>query len=144
VASYALLRGPHSSAKITLDLPVTSTSRDARREELRKHPELANAPVYVTIQSSGRSVRAVDADWRRPSTVASHRAKAKEVIGHDLLTAMAGIREIAGLPMFADLNASLGYVFDESELVDRTEKLMVASTTANCAFDAKFALPCER
>jgi len=144
ISTYALLRGTRPTATIVLELPFASTTITARRDELRKHPELANAPVPVTIRSSGRTLHGLDEDWRRSPTAETHRTRAKEVLGKELTKAIADIREIAGLPMFADINASLGYVLDVPTLVGKSVKLMVAPVSADCEFDAKFAVPCGR
>jgi hypothetical protein len=53
------------------------------------------------------------------------------------------IRELAGLPMFSDLNSELVFLFDAETLERRSERLMVAATKYDCAFDAKFDVLCE-
>lgn len=144
VSAYQLLRGSRSSAKVILDLPVVSATRDARREELRKNPDLANKPVPVTIHGAGKTFRGIDSDWRRADTAESSRGRVKDLLGRELLSALHDVRELAGLPMFSDVNAGLGYIFNEETLVQRSMKLMVANTKADCAFDAKFGVPCAR
>lgn len=141
--SYALLRQSQETVRIVLDLPFASTTRESRREELRKRPELSNAPVPVTVQaaSSGKAVRGVDRDWREENGTV-FRGKAKEVFGKELLAVLADVRELGGLPMFADINPSLAYIFDDAMIVRKSMKLLVATKRADCAFDAKFGVPC--
>jgi hypothetical protein len=141
VASYTLLRGSRGHVRITLDLPYASTTRDGRREELRRRPELANAPVPVSIEANAESVHGLDSDWR--SANAPQRAKARTIMAADLLAALRSIRELAGLPPFTEVNASLGYILDPGTLVYRSESLMVAQTRPDCTFDAKLGVPCQ-
>lgn len=144
VAEYQLVRGSRPAAKVVLDLPVVSDTREGRREELRKNPGLADKPVPVTIHGSGKTMRAEDSEWRRSGTAETNRGRAKQLLGKELFSALADVRELAGLPMFSDLNASFGYIFEEASLVHRSMKLMVATSSADCVFDAKFGLPCAR
>ena len=64
------------------------------------------------------------------------------IAGRELVDALDSLRELAGLPMFADLNVGFIYFFDDAKLVRKSAKLMVAFEKADCAFDAKFGLPC--
>ena len=67
----------------------------------------------------------------------------KQTVGPELFGVLYGLRELAGLPPFADLNVSFGYIFDPSELVFKSTALMVATTKPDCAFDAKLGEPCS-
>lgn len=142
VTSYQLVRGSRSNAKIVLDLPVASATRETRREELRNHPELDTKPVPVTIYGSGTKAHGIDSDWRKQDTAEFNRGRAKDILGKELVTVLGDLRELAGLPMFADFNAAFGYIFDDASLVQKSRKLMVAKTNPDCAFDAKFSVPC--
>jgi hypothetical protein len=145
LSSFALLRGSRHTARVVLDMPFASTTVERRVEELRKRPELAHVPVPVTVHgTAGRSLRGFDHDWRCGESAERHRAQARELVGGELVATLTRVRELAGLPQFADLNASLGYLFDDATLVHRSMKLMVATARTDCAFDAKFGVACDR
>ena len=141
-ATYTLMRESGASIKIGQELPYTSRTRDDVRNEIRAHPELAQASIPVTIDaSSGQKVHGHDADWRSANAQET-RGRARAIMDKQLMVALDRIRELAGLPMFADMNASLGYIFDESNLVWKSRKLMVATVKPDCKFDAAFEVPC--
>lgn len=144
VATYTLLRASRAKAKVVIDLPFASTTREGRRDELRKRPELATAPVPVTIHGSGKTIHGLDSDWRqRDSREGAHRKSVRDAVDEDLIASLETIREIAGLPPFAEINATLGYVVDPSLLIYRSKRLMVATVKPDCVFDAKFGVPCK-
>ena len=143
--SYTLLRDSRATATITQQLPFTSTTAEGHQQEVVKHPELRDAPVPITIEgSSGKKVHGLHDDWTRPGAADMHRSDAKEILGKDLTTALDSVRELAGLPMFADLNVGFVYLFEDEKLVRISTKLMVAFQKADCGFDAKFGMPCTR
>jgi hypothetical protein len=143
-ATYTLMRESGASVKIGQELPYSTRTRDDVRNEIRIHPELARAAIPVTIvASSGQRVHGQDAEWRNGNAT-ENRGKARAIMDKQLMVALDRVRELAGLPMFADMNASLGYIFDESNLVWKSRKLMVATVKPDCKFDATFEVPCAR
>ena len=138
---FTTLRDGKHSGTIELNLPVASTTREGRSEELRGNPALANLPVPVIISSKCGKANGHDSDWRS-SNAAAARGRAHAALGTELVRALRNVREIAGLPMFAEINAPLEYIFEDSMIVKKSQKLMVAGGRADCAFDAKFGVPC--
>lgn len=142
---YQLQRGSLATATISERLPFTSTTPEGHRDEAMKHPELRDAPVPVTIDgSAGAKVKAVYADWSSATLGDARRNEVRRAAGKELSDALDSIRELAGLPMFADLNVAFTYFFNDAQIVRRSMKLMVAIQKPNCEFDAKFALPCAQ
>jgi len=142
---YRLQRGSHATAVISELLPFTTTSAAGHREEVMKHPELRDAPVPVTIDGpGGEKVKGVYSDWSSAKLAPARRNEAKRVLGKDIMSALDGIRELAGLPMFADLNVAFQYLFEDEQIVRRSMKLMVSFEKPNCDFDAKFGVACRR
>jgi hypothetical protein len=142
---YELMRGSKASANVGLQLPTTSTTREAQLREIETNPGLANARVPVSIEGPAqRSLHADDAAWRTGPDTERHRTKAKDIVGKDLAKALDDVRELAGLPMFADINGELVYFFDEAKLVRHSMRLMVATVKPDCAFDARFGVGCAR
>lgn len=148
VSKYALLRGSKKTLKIVQHLPFTSTTMTSRREELKSRPDIDNLAIPVTVEvstpgvSRNATIRGLDSDWNTRSSAGDQRAKVKEAMGSEMYPVLAALRELAGLPMFADLNTSLSYVFGQEALVRQSRTLMVAKEKQNCAFDARFGVPC--
>jgi hypothetical protein len=143
-AAYTLMRESGADLRIVQELPFSGRTRDVVRNEIRMHPELAQAAIPVTIvASSGQKVHGQDADWRN-GNAKENRGRARAIMDKQLMVALDRIRELAGLPMFADMNASLGYIFEEATLVWKSQKLMVATVKPDCKFDATFEVPCAQ
>jgi hypothetical protein len=142
VTSYRLMRSSRASATISIDLPFASATREGRQAEVKAHPEILNAAVPVRIEGPAGAVRDLDETWHRGGVADAARGRARQALGPELMSTLANVKELAGLPMFADLNASLGYFFEERSLVHRSSTLLVAIDKANCAFDLRFNAPC--
>lgn len=145
IARYELLRGRRGNVTVVLDLPYASTTREERVQEIRTRPELLTAPIPVTItSSSGRSVRALDADWRAPETRNTHLGRARDVVGEEMLAAMVRVSELGGLVPFVELRQMLGYVLDDEQLVSIARNLKVAEVDLGCEFDERGGVRCTK
>jgi hypothetical protein len=144
VTQYTLLRQSHDSAKITVQMPYAATTESDVRVEIHNRPEVSSADRAVSVEGdSGKTFHGMDGDWHTSDTANARRQSMKQTISPELVEVLYGLRELAGLPPFADLNLSFGYIFDPSELIFQKTTLMVATTKADCAFDAKFGEPCS-
>jgi hypothetical protein len=142
ITLFALAGNPEANARLVVTLPSASTTAKDLREELQARPELRHVPVPIRIEGrSNKMVRGLDADWSR-QTNAELRNRVRQVVGEDLMEALLSIKDIAGLPMFAELNASLGYLVDPETLVYRST-LLVSAGAPDCEFDRKFGVPCK-
>jgi hypothetical protein len=143
VTTFRSFKGSHPVAVVTLDLPFASTTAADRIREIREHPELENAAVPVTVSNGTAQVfRDVEASWHGAAGPGV-RAKAAAVVGGELISVLESVKELAGLPMFADLNTTLGYLLPGDGLVRRSMKLLVAKVAQDCTFDATFKMPCH-
>ncbi len=144
VTQYTLLRDSHATARITVDMPYAATTESGVRGEIKNRPELRSATRPVTIEGpAGRVLHANDSDWYAAGFAETRRQGTKDAVGPDVLSLLSDLRDLAGLPPFADLNTTLGYVFGPESLVYKSPDLMVATTKPDCRFDAKFGTACE-
>jgi hypothetical protein len=140
---YRLMRGSRSEAVVVVSLPFEANTRVGVAEELKTR-SFEEGSIPVRIEGSGHGVLTGSNDrWRHADTGPNQRAKAQDLLGNEMVKALRDVRELAGLPMFGDLNMGL-FFFGTSELVHRSTKLMVATTRNDCAFDAKFGVACEQ
>jgi hypothetical protein len=143
--AYRLQRGSHAVATISELLPFTTTTPEGHRDEAMRHPELRDAPVPITVEGpGGEKLKGLHNEWSSAALAEARRNEAKRVLGKELAAALDAIRELAGLPMFADLNVAFQYLFEDAQIVRRSMKLMVALEKPNCDFDAKFSVPCAK
>jgi hypothetical protein len=143
IALFVLAVAPEVIARVVVTLPSTSITAKELRKEIQNRPELRHISVPVRIEGrSNRIVKGVDVDWRSSHASANLRNRARKVVGDDLMNALLSIKDIAGLPMFVELNASLGYLVDPETLVYRSALLVSAAGPPDCEFDRKFGVPC--
>jgi hypothetical protein len=142
--NYRLMRGSRSEALVVVSLPFQSNTRAGVAEELKTH-SFDESSIPIRIEGPGRGVLTGTNDrWRSGDSGPSQRARAQDLLGHEMVKAMNAVRELAGLPMFGDLNMGFEFFFGTTEIVRRSTKLMVATTRNDCAFDAKFGVACEQ
>ncbi len=142
VTDYELVRDSRDHAVLHVTLPFVSTTRQGVLAEIAKGG-VSDRAVPISLEGPAkRSFHSDDKLWRGAAGD-EHRQKAKGVLGKDLARALDEVRELAGLPMFADLNIEFVYLFEPDKLVHRSRTLMVATTPPDCAFDVKFGVPCK-
>lgn len=141
-ATFTLMRGSGASLTITETLPSPGTARPVPQEI--GHSRIFRGSVPLSIQpSSGNELQGLDTDWRGVNGQAN-RERTRAAIDKELMNALDRLRELPVLPMLFDLNEFFVYIFDEPDVVSKSEKLIVTKVNPDCEFDASFGVPCPR
>ncbi len=135
-AEYTVNEG--KPVKVKLELPGTATTIDGIRKEYKDHPELRSADVPVTVEAYGQVVKTGERDWKS----GRDRDKAKAAVGAATAETLTQLTSVLGFPQFGGACSTIGFVTNGGRC-QGNPSLMIAVIRPDCAFDAKFGLPCD-
>ena len=139
-AEYSVNDGP--SAKVTLDMPYSSTTRSGMIDEGRTRKELLAADVPITLEAHGRTLETSEKEWGHATNKAAVHKKAKDVVGADLAALLTNLRSVFAFPDLMGACTTLSFVTGGESCLGRTD-LRIAVIRPDCDFDAKFGAPCD-
>ena len=135
------LDGKHS-AKVRLQLPfIAATTFQETVEEGKKHKELFDADVPITVESTGHSEKMTEKMLKSESSSGDAHRRAKNAVGDTLSAAVTSALAVLSFPQIHGACSTVELVTDGQKCVGDT-RFMIATVTPDCAFDADFGRPC--
>jgi hypothetical protein len=127
------------SVRVTFQLPGRAATRNERIKEFKGHPELRNQDVPITVESTGKSLKTSEQEWKTGGTV---KEKNKALVGADFAATMSSFRSMIGFPPLSGACSTFEFV-SGGQACAMSMDLRIAEDRPDCAFDAAFGAPCS-
>jgi hypothetical protein len=130
------------SARVRLQLPfIAATTRRETIEESKKHKELFDFDVPITVESNGHSEKTTEKLFKGESSSGDAHTRVRNAVGEMLRVAVTRALPVLSFPQVHGACSSVELVTDGQKCAGDT-RFMIAAVPPDCAFDAGFGRPC--